>query len=296
MYDIAKYYQATDVGDAIAALVLDPDAVVICGGSDVLIKIREGKLAGCSLVGIRGIRALQGVRMEADGTVVIGPAATFSEITRHPLIAEHLPALGAAVDQAGGPQLRNIGTIGGNICNGMTSADSAPTLLTLNAELELTGPDGVRTVPQERFYDGPGRVRMAKDELLTAIRIRRRDYEGFGGHYIKYAMRNAMDIATLGCAVNLRLSADRTVIEDYRIAFGVAAPTPVRCRRTERAVMGRAITGALLRSIGPMALEEVAPRTSWRASKAFREQLIRENSYRATVCAITAAGGRVECE
>lgn len=294
MYDIETYYQATDVNDAIAALTAEPAALVICGGSDVLIKIREGKLAGCSLVSIRGIQALQGVWMAENGDIVIGPATTFSQVTNHPLVAEHLPTLGAAVDQAGGPQLRNIGTIGGNICNGMTSADSAATLLTLNAELQITGPGSVRYLPQEQFYAGPGRVHLGKAELLTAIRIHKCDYEGFGGHYIKYAMRNAMDIATLGCAVNLRLSEDKTVIEDYRIAFGVAAPTPVRCHNTEKAVAGQKISEKLLRSIGLLALEEVNPRTSWRASKEFREQLIRENSYRATVEAIKAAGGYVQ--
>ena len=107
----------------------DPSAVVICGGSDVLVKIREGKLAGCSLVSIHGIRELEGVSLEPDGTIVIGPATTFSHVTNDPLVEAHLPALGDAVDQAGGPQLRNIGTIGGNVCNGVTSADSASTLL-----------------------------------------------------------------------------------------------------------------------------------------------------------------------
>lgn len=140
MYDIEKYYQAKDVEDAVRALEEDADAVVISGGSDVLIKIREGKLAGCSLVSIHGIPALEGVRMEADGTIVIGPATTFSHITYDPVIQKYIPALGWAVDQVGGPQIRNIGTIGGNVCNGVTSADSAALLFTLNAVLELTGP------------------------------------------------------------------------------------------------------------------------------------------------------------
>ena len=125
MYDIEKYYQAKDVADCIRALREDPDAVIISGGSDVLIKIREGKMAGCSLVSIHGIPELEGISMEEDGTIVIGPATTFSHITNNDIIKKHIPILGNAVDQAGGPQLRNIGTIGGNVCNGVTSADSA---------------------------------------------------------------------------------------------------------------------------------------------------------------------------
>ena len=115
MYDIERIHLAKSVPDAIAALTADPSAVVICGGSDVLVKIREGKLAGCSLVSIHGVRELEGVSIEPDGTIVIGPATTFSHVTGDPLIEEHLPALGGAVDQAGGPQLRNVGTIGGNV-------------------------------------------------------------------------------------------------------------------------------------------------------------------------------------
>lgn len=118
MYDIEKYDQAVDVADAIRALENDPDAVVISGGSDVLIKIREGKLAGCSLVSIHGIKELEGVSLEPDGTIVIGPCTTFSHIANNEIIRRYVPMLGDAVDQAGGPQLRNIGTIGGNVCNG----------------------------------------------------------------------------------------------------------------------------------------------------------------------------------
>ena len=139
MYDIGKFYQAADVQDAVRALVEDPEAVVISGGSDVLIKIREGKLAGCSLVSIHGIKELEGIRMEEDGTIVIGPATTFSHITNNDIIQKHIPMLGDAVDMAGGPQLRNIGTIGGNVCNGVTSADSASSLCCLAADLVLKG-------------------------------------------------------------------------------------------------------------------------------------------------------------
>ncbi|WP_368281076.1 FAD binding domain-containing protein, partial [Enterocloster lavalensis] len=104
MYDIEKYDQAVDVADAIRALENDPDAVVISGGSDVLIKIREGKLAGCSLVSIHGIKELEGVSREPDGTIVIGPCTTFSHIANNEIIRRYVPMLGDAVDQAGGPQ------------------------------------------------------------------------------------------------------------------------------------------------------------------------------------------------
>lgn len=291
MYDIGKFYQAADVEDAVRALVEDPEAVVISGGSDVLIKIREGKLAGCSLVSIHGIKELEGIRMEEDGTIVIGPATTFSHITNNDIIQKHIPMLGDAVDMAGGPQLRNIGTIGGNVCNGVTSADSASSLCCLDAVLVLEGPDGVREVPISQWYTGPGRTVRNHDEVLTAIRIKKENYQGYGGQYIKYGKRNAMEIATLGCAVSVKLTADKKHIQDLRLAYGVAAPTPIRCHTTEEAVKGMETGEALAQAVGKGALEEVNPRSSWRASREFRLQLVEELGRRAVKQAVINAGG-----
>ena len=291
MYDIGKFYQAADVEDAVRALVEDPEAVVISGGSDVLIKIREGKLAGCSLVSIHGIKELEGIRMEEDGTIVIGPATTFSHITNNDIIQKHIPMLGDAVDMAGGPQLRNIGTIGGNVCNGVTSADSASSLCCLDAVLVLKGPDGVREVPISQWYTGPGRTVRNHDEVLTAIRIKKENYQGYGGHYIKYGKRNAMEIATLGCAVSVKLTEDKKHIQDLRLAYGVAAPTPIRCHTTEEAVKGMETGEALAQAVGKGALEEVNPRSSWRASREFRLQLVEELGRRAVKQAVINAGG-----
>ena len=291
MYDIGKFYQAADVEDAVRALVKDPEAVVISGGSDVLIKIREGRLAGCSLVSIHGIKELEGIRMEKDGTIVIGPATTFSHITNNDIIQKHIPMLGDAVDMAGGPQLRNIGTIGGNVCNGVTSADSASSLCCLDAVLVLKGPDGVREVPISQWYTGPGRTVRNHDEVLTAIRIKKENYQGYGGQYIKYGKRNAMEIATLGCAVSVKLTEDKKHIQDLRLAYGVAAPTPIRCHTTEEAVKGMETGEALAQAVGKGALEEVNPRSSWRASREFRLQLVEELGRRAVKQAVINAGG-----
>ena len=291
MYDIGKFYQAADVEDAVRALVEDPEAVVISGGSDVLIKIREGKLAGCSLVSIHGIKELEGIRMEEDGTIVIGPATTFSHITNNDIIQKHIPMLGDAVDMAGGPQLRNIGTIGGNVCNGVTSADRASSLCCLDAVLVLKGPDGVREVPISQWYTGPGRTVRNHDEVLTAIRIKKENYQGYGGQYIKYGKRNAMEIATLGCAVSVKLTEDKKHIQDLRLAYGVAAPTPIRCHTTEEAVKGMETGEALAQAVGKGALEEVNPRSSWRASREFRLQLVEELGRRAVKQAVINAGG-----
>lgn len=294
MYDIEKFYQAKDIKDAIGALEADQDAVIISGGSDVLIKIREGKMAGCSLVSIHGIPELKGVCMEEDGTIVIGPATTFSHIANDSIIRKHIPILGNAVDQAGGPQLRNIGTVGGNVCNGVTSADSASSLCALDAILVLEGPKGRREVSIRDWYTGPGKTVREHSEILTAIRIKKESYEGFGGHYIKYGKRNAMEIATLGCAVTVKLTEDKKHIEQMHLAYGVAAPTPMRCFKTEEKAAGMEIGEELFETVGKGALEEVNPRSSWRASKEFRLQLVEELGKRALKQAVIYAGGEAD--
>ena len=293
MYDIGSIYQATSVADAIRALQADPAALVIAGGTDVLIKIREGKLAGCSLVSIHELgQELGGITLAANGDVEIGPLSTFRDVTFSPVIREKIPVLGEATDMAGGPQLRAAGTIGGNVCNGITSADSASTLVALDAVLVVRGPAGERQVPISQWYKGVGKVDLAHDELLVKIVIPRENYEGFTGHYIKYAQRNAMDIATLGVSCLVKLSADKGTAETVKLAFGVAGPVPMRSPAAEAAVSGLPI-GEAIANIGKAALQDVNPRTSWRASREFRLQLVEELSGRALREAARKGGAAV---
>lgn len=155
MFDIKSFYEAKDVKDAVEALVREPEAEVISGGTDVLIRVREGKDAGRALVSIHNIKELKGVKVLENGDLWIGAATAFSHITNDPTIQKLVPMLGEAVDMVGGPQIRNTGTIGGNICNGATSADSAASMWTLNALIQLEGPEGHREVPIHEFYTGP---------------------------------------------------------------------------------------------------------------------------------------------
>lgn len=281
MYDIKSIYRAKSVADAIRALRADPSAIVIAGGTDVLIKIREGKLAGCSLVSIHDLAGeLAGVTLSPGGDVEIGPLTTFRGVTYSDVIRQTIPVLGEAADMAGGPQLRAAGTIGGNVCNGITSADTASTLVALDAVLRVRGPRGERDVPISEWYLGVGKVALAPDELLVKIVIPRDNYAGYTGHYIKYAQRSAMDIATLGVSCLVKLTDDRKFVDDAALAFGVAGPVPMRSPSAEAAVRGLSVEEAIA-AIGQAALADVNPRTSWRASKEFRIQLVQELSGRA---------------
>jgi xanthine dehydrogenase FAD-binding subunit len=292
MFDLASIYQARSVEDAIGALERDPQALVIAGGTDVLIKVREGKLAGCHLVSIHGLEELKGISQAPNGDIEIGPLSTFRDVTYDKIIRANVPVLGEAADMAGGPQLRAAGTIGGNVCNGITSADTAATLVALEAVLRVRGPRGEREVPISQWYHGVGKVDLAPYEVLTKIILPRKGYEGFTGHYIKYAMRNAMDIATLGVSCLAQLSPDKRETRQVRLAFGVAGPVPMRAPGAEAAASNRPVEQALA-AIGPAALGDVNPRTSWRASREFRLQLVEELSARALAEALRKGGAQV---
>lgn len=293
MYDMKALYEATSVQNAIELLEQHPEAKIIAGGSDVLVQMREGKLAGMELMSIYKLDELRGISMDEDGTIRILPLTSFSHITKNPIIQTHINVLGEAVDMVGGPQIRNIGTIGGNTCNGVTSADSASTLHAYDAIMEITGPNGKRQVPIREFYIKAGVVDLKSAELLTAILIRRESYEGYKGHYIKYAMRNAMDIATCGCSANVKLSPDKKTIVDARLAYGVAGPVPMRAPSAEAAVKGKAVAADTIEAFGKAALSDVNPRTSWRATKEFRLHLTEELAKRALSESIKLCGGEI---
>lgn len=291
MYDISSVYRAKSIDDALKFLAENDDAIIINGGTDVLIKLRKGEYEKAKLLSIHALPELVGIDVDAEGTVTIKSATTFAQVANSEIIRKYIPALGHACEQVGSPQIRETGTIGGNLCNGAVSADSAPILLALDANLLLSSTSGVRKLKLTEFHTGPGKTVRRSDELLCEIKINKLNYENFGAHYIKFGQRKALEIATIGCAVNLKLNQDKRTIVDYRIAFGVAAPTPIRCPNTESAVIGKVLDESTLALIGQSVLREVKPRDSWRASKAFRLQLIRELSKRATVEAFINAGG-----
>ena len=296
MYDMKALYEAQSVADAIRLRLEHPEAQIIAGGSDVLVQMREGKRAGKELISIYMIDELRGVTLDDDENIRIGSLTSFSHITKDPIIRKYVNVLGEAVDQVGSPQIRNIGTIGGNTCNGVTSADSASTLHALEAIVELTGKNGVRRLPIKDFYIKAGTVdiRAGEGEIQTAILIPRESYENCYGKYIKYGMRNAMEIASLGCSVNVRLSPDKKYIRRCRIAYGVAGPVPMRVPSAEAVANGSPLTRDMIDEFALAVLLDINPRDSWRASKAFRQHIAVEMARRALTESIERAGGVIE--
>ncbi|MCD4719548.1 MAG: xanthine dehydrogenase FAD-binding subunit XdhB [Desulfobacula sp.] len=291
MFDLKTIIKAKTIDQAVKLLIENPDAKLIAGGTDVLIKLKQGKDGYARLVDIHDLEALNYIRFDDEKNILIGSGVVFSQIIQSDIIRDTIPMLCEAAKSVGGPQIRNIATMGGNICNGVPSADSAPSLFALNALLVIQREKGVRQIPIADFYKGPGRVNLNQGDVLIGFKITRDNYQGYKGCYYKYAMRNAMDIATIGCAVSLKTK--NHVLVDYRIAYGVAGPVPLRCHATEQAVLHQAVSNALVDKISETVENDVNPRTSWRASRDFRMNIIKELSKRVTKEVFKRAGEKL---
>ena len=292
MFNFKRYSKAGSIAEAIRLLAENPEARIIAGGTDVLVKLHKGKEGFDHLVDIHDIAELNFIRSNDDGDLVIGPMSCFTSVAESALIRKHIPVLMKAILTIGGPQVRNMATIGGNLCNGVPSADSATPLMALNAAVTIEGRNGSRQLPLEDFFLGPGRVDLEHHEIMTAITVRRDNYAGYGGHFYKYAMRDAMDIATIGCSAVCRVEDE--VLADLRLAYGVAAPVPIRCKDTEDKIRGRKVSAQLLDDIARSVLDDVSPRTSWRAARDFRLQIIATLARRVVRQAILDAGGTIQ--
>lgn len=291
MFDIQNYVKANSVKEAINLLSGNPGTKLIAGGTDVLIRLREGHEAFSSLVDIHDLKELKQVEKTGNGDIRIGSGCTFSELIENEIIAEVLPVIGFAAGTIGGPQVRNVATIGGNLCNGAVSADSLASLCVLDAVLEVEGVEGAREIPIMEFYLGPGKVVLEATEILKSIRINRENYEHFGTHYYKYAMRNAMDIATIGCAAACKI--ENGSFTSLKTAFTVAAPKPARAKTAEDYAVGKPVNESMIKEIAGMVLEDLNPRDSWRASKDFREHIIQTLAERVIREAVIEAGGQL---
>jgi xanthine dehydrogenase FAD-binding subunit len=288
MFDIDSYHQANSVDEAIALLAQNPNAIPIAGGTDVLVRLHQSNPDYRNLVDIHHVAELKEIFLESDGTIVVGSGVTFTELTESRIITENIPVLALGAGSVGGPQVRNQATVGGNICNGAPSADSAAPLLVLNAVVELKGPQGLRRVPLHEFYQGPGRVDREPAEIMTALRIGPDEYQCWVSSYTKYAMRDAMDIATIGCAAACKPQSK--TISELRLAFTVAGPTPLRCWKTEEKARGAALDSSLLQLVGESVLEDLRPRDSWRAPKDLRQQIIKTLAQRVLTSALQQSG------
>ena len=251
----------------LALLAHQPGAwLPIAGGTDVMVQYSAGQLAARKLVSIWNLPELRRIDVFAD-EIQIGAGCTYTDLREHEVISREFPLLAEAARWTGGIANQNRGTIGGNIVNASPAADSLPALLAYEAELILVSVRGERRVPYTTFHLGYRKTRLAPDELIRTVCLKRR-FSEYHAHARKVGPRIAQAIAKVCFAALARLSDG--VIADVRLAMGAVAPVPLRLAETERAIVGKRVDAQLLQSAIRTASAEVQPIDDIRSTARYR--------------------------
>ena len=247
-------------------------AALLAGGTDLIPRLkRHGIDTPEVIVDLKTIPGLDVLSYDEKSGLRIGPLATISAVADSPFVREHFSALALAASSMASPQVRNRGTVGGNICNAVPSADSAPALLALGASVTLKGSKGERVVPMDLFFTGPRETVLEEDELLHGISIPSPDRFA-RGIYLKLSPRHSMDLAIVGVAAVGRL--EDGVCKDVKIALGAVAPTPVRALTAEAILKGQKVTAGLIDEAARNALTLCSPIDDHRASREYRCDMV----------------------
>lgn len=283
-----EYHAPESLGEVCSLLAeLGDKAVVLAGGTDLLHKMKQWKLSPEHLVSLKHLDELREIRHVPGRGVVIGALVTQDGIYTSPLLQERYLSVSQAAHQMASNQIRNLGTVGGNIANAVPSADLPPILVALQATIRLVSAAGERTLPLEEFFVGSAQSVLARGEVLTEVTIP--DQGATGSTYIKFGLRRSGALAVAGSAVAVTVEGDTLV--EARIALSSAAPTVLRARQAEQYLAGRTISDEALARAAVLAREESRPRDSIRGSAEYRRNLVEVLTKRALRKAIDEGHG-----
>jgi carbon-monoxide dehydrogenase medium subunit len=277
----------TSVDECLRALTeRGPDAKVVAGGTDLLPQLKNGMFRTGCVVDLSGVTELRQLARGNGSGLRIGAAVTARGLERDPGVNAKYPAIAESGALVGSVQIRNLATLGGNLCNAAPSADMAPPLLALDAEAVIAGPKGTRRVPFASFFLGVRRTVLAPGELLVEIAVPDPGPHS-GGNYLRHTPRRELDIAVVGVASQLTLS--KGVCAKARIALAAVAPTPVRAEVAERLLQGHPVTPDLIERAARAAVEAARPISDQRGSADFRRHLVQVLTRRTLTTALARA-------
>ena len=249
------------------------DARLVAGSTDFLVRWRQGFWRPSAVVNIKGISSLERVTYSPQNGLRLGALATVQSIESHDRIRRHYQALATGATSFAGVQVRNLATVGGNVCNASPAGDTLPALLAFDAQCGIAGPEGVRQLPLTEFFQGPGRTALSPGEVLTELRLPPNPPRT-GSLYIKHSPRGAMDIATVGVASVITLEEDGRTCRDARIALGAVGPTPFRASAAEGVLKGKTLSPDLLERAAAEAQDAATPIDDVRGSAAYRKEMV----------------------
>ena len=261
-------------------------AKLVAGGTDLLPQMKNGVTRPKVVVDLSGIERVRQIHGGNGQGLRVGAAVTAREIELSPTLRGAYQSIAESGALVGSIQVRNLATVGGNICNAAPSADMAPPLVALEAQAVIVGPKGERRVPMADFFTGVRKTVLAPDEMLVEFVVPAPGAHS-GGHYLRHTPRRELDIAVVGVASQLTMA--NGTCTKARIALASVAPTPVRATAAERALEGQAVTPQLIERAATLAIEAAKPISDQRGSVEFRKHLVRILTRRTLTAALHRA-------
>ena len=267
-----EFFEPTTVEEASSLLSqYNGKAELMAGGTDLLIVMKDRLLTPEYVISLEKIPGLDEITYDAEAGLRVGAMTRTRALEKHPTVRELYTALAEGAAEIGSIQIRHLATLGGNICHASPAADTVPALLVFDAQVKIASADGERTVSIDQFFTGPGRSVLKTGEIVTAFECPPRSANE-GSQYIKYKIREVMDLAFVGVASAVKL--DNGAVADTRIGLASVAPTPIRATDAEAIVNGRPLTDGLLDEAAEAASAQCTPISDLRCSAEFRREMV----------------------
>ncbi len=290
-FDYEKVDSLKEAFDAVSAS--QGGSVFMAGGTDLLVQIKEGKIRPQRVIDVKGIHEMDGLSGPGD-ELSIGSLTTIRTLETSSVTSEKGALLTQAAARLGSVQVRNRATIGGNLCNASPSAEMAPALLALDAQAEVYGKSGTRTIGMDEFFRGPGVTNLGDGEILTSLKIPLAPKRQ-GSVYYKLSARNAMDLAFVSVAVLLGLDGDEKIAK-ARVALGAVAPTPIRVPSVEKLLEGHVLSAEIVLESAELAAQACQPISDLRASANYRKEMVKNLCRRGLLSAYRQAKTLTEAD
>ena len=274
-----NYLEPATVEEAISMLNQHGGkAKILAGGTDLFVQMRAKAIKPEHIVDITYIPGLDYIEYDQKQGLRIGALTTFREIERSIKLCQTYPVLTQAASKLGSVAIRNVATIGGNLCNASPSAEAAPALIGLSATVKIIGAGGARVVPLERFCTGPGCTVCVSPEMITEYQVPIPP-PGTRSVYLKHS-RTAIDLALVGIGVVANIESDGAC-KDIKIVMGAVAPTPLRAYKAEEMLKGNKLEHELVEEAAKVASEEAHPISDVRSSAEYRKEIVKVLTRRA---------------
>jgi len=282
-----NYYKPSSLREALDLLDKLDDHKILAGGTDLLNDLRIGRYKPRNIIDINDVDELRYIQLVDNNALKIGSLTRLQELLENNIIREKAPLLREAIYSMASWQIRNLATIGGNLCNASPAADTAPPLLVYNAELVVASKGGERRISIHEFFRGPRATVLRSNELLKEIVVPLEN--GYGYSFIKYGRRNSFTLSIVSVASLVKVEDNRFI--DIRIALGSVAPTPVRAHSVEKQLLNKRVSREIIMEASKKVINDINPITDVRATAEYRRKLSTILVYDSIIKSLERIGG-----